>query len=643
MDREASSWSRRRFTVLPVLASVLAAVIFILDILTPPDVAMPVLYVVVVLIGARLLQWRGILTLAVGCVALALTSHAMLLQNSVSTVPLINLVIGSGAILTSAYLAVLIQASEMAARDRASLLDVAHDAIFVRDLDDAITYWNRGAVERYGWTRAEALGRRSHDLLHTVFPVSLETIEQELMHTGHWEGELVHTRRDGSTVVVASRWSLRRDEHGQPLATLETNNDISQQKQADAELRASVRKYRNIFQTVGVSIWEEDFSEVKAAIDALKAHGVSNFRRYLAEHPEFTQQAISKVKLLDVNDFTLQLFGARSKDELLDSLSRIFLPETETVFVQELISLAEGKSSLTAETALQTLRGERLDVLFTITFPAEPAAKDSVLVSIFDNTQRKRAQEALERAQANLAHVNRVSTTGELAASIAHEVTQPIASVITATEAASPWLARSPPDLEEIKQSLDAIAVDGRRALEILGRIRALLNNAPVRKEPLDINQVIREVVALANNDAARKDVTLQMDFQSALPWVAGDRVQLQQVVLNFVLNAIDATIGLENDRRNVVVSTASSNSNSVIVAVRDMGVGIDAETADKLFEPFFTTKASGMGMGLSICRSIIEAHDGRTWATYNADTGTIFQFTLPATASEGDATDRSD
>jgi signal transduction histidine kinase len=473
--------------------------------------------------------------------------------------------------------------------------------------------------------------------------VSLETIEQELMHTGHWEGELVHTRRDGSTVVVASRWSLRRDEHGQPLATLETNNDISQQKRADAELRASVRKYRNIFQTVGVSIWEEDFSEVKAAIDALKAHGVSNFRRYLAEHPEFTQQAISKVKLLDVNDFTLQLFGARSKDELLDSLSRIFLPETEAVFVQELISLAEGKSSLTAETALQTLRGEQLDVLFTITFPAEPAAKDSVLVSIFDNTQRKRAQEALERAQANLAHVNRVSTTGELAASIAHEVTQPIASVITATEAASLWLARSPPDLEEIKQSLDAIAVDGRRALEILGRIRALLNKAPVRKEPLDINQVIREVVALANNDAARKDVTLQMDFQSALPWVAGDRVQLQQVVLNFVLNAIDATIGLENDRRNVVVSTASSNSNSVIVAVRDMGVGIDAETADKLFEPFFTTKASGMGMGLSICRSIIEAHDGRTWATYNADTGTIFQFTLPATASEGDATDRSD
>jgi C4-dicarboxylate-specific signal transduction histidine kinase len=236
-----------------------------------------------------------------------------------------------------------------------------------------------------------------------------------------------------------------------------------------------------------------------------------------------------------------------------------------------------------------------------------------------------------------------VSTTGELAASIAHEVTQPIASVITATEAASLWLARSPPDLEEIKQSLDAIAVDGRRALEILGRIRALLNKAPVRKEALDINQVIREVVALANNDAARKDVTLQMDFQSALPWVAGDRVQLQQVVLNFVHNAIDATIGLENDRRNVVVSTASSNSNSVIVAVRDMGVGIDAETADKLFEPFFTTKASGMGMGLSICRSIIEAHDGRTWATYNADTGTIFQFTLPATASEGDATDRSD
>ena len=298
------------------------------------------------------------------------------------------------AIGISTYLALLNQASEIASRERASLLDVAHEAIFVRDLDEAITYWNRGAEEQYGWTSEQALGKISHQLLHTVFPAPLEAIKDQLVSTGRWEGELVHTKRDGSTVVVASRWSLQKDGRGRPLATLETNNDITQHKRADAELRASERKYRNIFQTVAVSIWEEDFSAVKAAIDALRAQGVSDFRRYLAEHPDFTRQAIALVRILDVNDATIDLFGARNKEELLVSLHRLFLPETEAVFGRELIALAEGQTSLAAETVLQTLRGERLDVLFTITFPAEPAAMDSVLVSIFDITERKRSQES---------------------------------------------------------------------------------------------------------------------------------------------------------------------------------------------------------------------------------------------------------
>lgn len=255
------------------------------------------------------------------------------------------------AIGISTYLALLNQASEIASRERASLLDVAHEAIFVRDLDEAITYWNRGAEEQYGWTSEQALGKISHQLLHTVFPAPLEAIKDQLVSTGRWEGELVHTKRDGSTVVVASRWSLQKDGRGRPLATLETNNDITQHKRADAELRASERKYRNIFQTVAVSIWEEDFSAVKAAIDALRAQGVSDFRRYLAEHPDFTRQAIALVRILDVNDATIELFGARNKEELLVSLHRLFLPETEAVFARELIALAEGRPSSSGPSA----------------------------------------------------------------------------------------------------------------------------------------------------------------------------------------------------------------------------------------------------------------------------------------------------
>jgi PAS domain-containing protein len=202
---------------------------------------------------------------------------------------------------------------------------------------------------------------------------------------------------------VASRWSLQTDERGRPLATLETNNDITQHKRASAELQASERKYRNIFQSVGVSIWEETFSEVKAAIDALKAQGATDFRRYLAEHPEFTRQAVAMVRILDVNDASVELFGARTKDDLLVSLNRVFLPETEAVFARILIALAEGRTSFAAETAVQSLKGGRLEIMFTVTvtvtFAPEPATMDSVLVSIVDITERKRSQEALDRAQ----------------------------------------------------------------------------------------------------------------------------------------------------------------------------------------------------------------------------------------------------
>ena len=197
--------------------------------------------------------------------------------------------------------------------------------------------------------------------------------------------------------MVASRWSLQRDEQARPAAILETNNDITERKRAEESLRESERRYRHIFQTAGVSIWEEDFSQVKAAIDDLKAQGVGDFSQYLVTHPEFVGQAISMVKLIAVNDATVQLFGAQSKDELLGSLHKVFLPETQEVFAGELIAIAEERTHFESETVLQTLTGDRLTVLFTITFPPQPARLDSVLVSITDITARKRAEIELRR------------------------------------------------------------------------------------------------------------------------------------------------------------------------------------------------------------------------------------------------------
>jgi PAS domain S-box-containing protein len=302
--------------------------------------------------------------------------------------------------------------AEEALRERARLLDLTHDTVFVRDMNDVITYWNRGAEALYGWSRDEAVGKISHQLMQTTFPAPLDEINEELLRTGRWEGELVHAKRDGTRAVVASRWSLQRDELGRPAAILETNNDVTQRKQAEAELRESERRYRHIFQGAGVSIWEEDFSAVKAAIDELKAQGVTDFREYLATHPAFIQEAISLVKIVDVNDTTLTLLQARSKEELLVSLHRIFLPETWEAFLGELIAIAEGRTRFEAETALLTMEGKRLSVLFTFAYPADSATLDSVLVSMMDITERKRLDNELRRSQAYLIAAQELSHTG---------------------------------------------------------------------------------------------------------------------------------------------------------------------------------------------------------------------------------------
>jgi C4-dicarboxylate-specific signal transduction histidine kinase len=234
----------------------------------------------------------------------------------------------------------------------------------------------------------------------------------------------------------------------------------------------------------------------------------------------------------------------------------------------------------------------------------------------------RESERRYREAQMVLAHANRVTTMGQLTASIAHEVNQPIAAAVTNAEAALRWLGGHPPDLEEVRQSLDAIIKDGKRAL---------IKKVPPRHDQLDINAAILEVIEVTRSELLRNGVSLQTELAKSLPLIRGDRIQLQQIVLNLIMNAVEAMSEAREGSRDLLISTAEDMSNGVLVAVRDSGPGLNPESLDRLFDPFYTTKPGGMGMGLSICRSIIEAHGGRVWAAANVPQGASFHFSLPA------------
>jgi signal transduction histidine kinase len=245
-----------------------------------------------------------------------------------------------------------------------------------------------------------------------------------------------------------------------------------------------------------------------------------------------------------------------------------------------------------------------------------------------ESTRRERQYREM---QSELAHANRVATMGQLTASIAHEIKQPIATARNNARAALNFLDKSPPDVAEVREALSCIVDDTDRASDVVDRIGSLIKKAPARKEIVDLNAAILEVTALTRSEAVKTGVTVGTQLAGELPRIQCDRVQLQQVMLNLIVNAIQSMSGIEDGNRELQISTVSIEPDGVCVAVRDTGHGLRPECLPRLFEPFYTTKPDGMGMGLAICRSIIEAHGGQLWATGCEPRGALFQFTIPA------------
>lgn len=463
-----------RSTALPVLGILLGLVIFAVDTLTPLDTAVAVLYVAVVMLLADKLSPRGIVLAGVTCVGLTLVSFFIMHGGKDDLQAIMRAAVSVTAILAVTLLSLRNRHSNGSLRSQAALLNLTHDAILVRDPDDTIIYWNSGAEELYGWTAAEALGRQTAELLKTVFPQSQEVANHHVLETSRWEGELRHTRKDGTLLTVSSRWSQQHDDQGRPVATMETNNDI---------------------------------------------------------------------------------------------------------------------------------------------------------------TRRKRTEDDLHKAHTELAHVTRVATLGQLTASIAHEINQPLAAVVTNGEACLRWLRRPQPDVAEAVASVERMIANGRRASDVVARLRALARRDDPHHLPLDLREVVDDSLALLAREISHRKVALSLTFPTDLPQISGDRVQLQQVVMNVLINALQAMDGRPKGRHLSISAKTRDSASGPMVAldVSDDGSGIAPADLPHIFEAFYTSKPDGMGLGLSICQSIIEAHDGRIEALPNPDIGMTFRISLPA------------
>lgn len=578
------------------VAGAVALVVFAIDAFTPLDIAIAVLYVVVVLLVASTGSRRTTTAVAYGCVALTLLAFALSHDEHYSGGAVARCAVSLLAIVTTAMLALRDQANTAILRERLELLDLTHDAIVAHDMNDRITFWNQGAEKLYGWTAAQAIGQPIHELTRTHAAISLEDIRREVLRSGGWQGELQRVRKDGETVMISSRWALWRDLRGQPVAILATNNDITDRKQVEHALRRSeafLSDAQRLSHTGSIAtrladgaMWwsEETYRIFEVSTDV--APGI--------------EQIMARVHPEDAAAVREAQHRMMTGEPYVDIQFRLLMPDARVKHVHYVAHLVAQQ------------------------------ADAEYVGALMDITERVVAQDALDRSMAELAHATRVTMLGELAASIAHEVTQPLAAIVTAGDAALRWLDRPTPDVAEARQSIEQMTRDAKRSTDVIRRIRGMARKRAPDEAVLDLNMVVRESLDLVRRELESQKVDVETDYSAAPQRVRGDRVQLQQVVVNLMLNAVQAMSGVKPGARRLLVRTRAFDKHHAQVVVEDSGTGIREADFDRLFSAFFTTKEDGMGMGLSICRSIVEAHGGRIWAESREHPGAVMQFVLP-------------
>jgi len=498
------------------------------------------------------------------------------------------------------------------------IVEAAPNAIVMSDPAGKIVMVNALAERVFGYSRAELVGQSLEVLVPERFrshhPELRRTFFADLRPRPMGAGrDLYGLKRDGSEFPVEIGLSpIETDEGMMVLAAIV---DITERKAAELARRNTEQQHSALIDgVVDYAIYMLDPS----GIVTLWNRGAQRIKGYRSE--EIVGQHFSCF-------YTEEDRAANVPQQSLEIAAR------QGRYVTEAWRVRKDGSRFLADVVIDALKDDsgRLIGFAKITRDiTERVRAARELEEARIGLVQSRAEEALRRAQIELAHVARVTTLGELTASIAHEVNQPLTGIVAHAGTALRWLAAQPPDFEEARQALGFIARDGARAAEVIQRVRALANKADVRTAPLDINSLINETLSLVQLELVSHRVSLRRELAPALPLVLGDRVQLQQVIINLLMNGIEAMEPVTERPRELMVRSQEDEGRQVVVAVEDCGVGISAENADRLFNAFFTTKPSGLGMGLSICRSIVEAHGGRLWAMPNKPYGAVFRFTLP-------------
>lgn len=511
------------------------------------------------------------------------------------------------------------------------ILDLIHESVISWDETGRILSWNAASKALYGWDGSEALGDVAQILLRTSHDRPLAEIEAELAETGAWEGELRRRTADGASRVVDVRWTIERDAGDAIARTIETGRDVTDRAAVEEALRLSEYRYRNLFEAMAVGFVEIDFTAVGAMLIPLRGEGVTDLGAWLRANRPFVRDTMAKAIILDVNEKAMQLFGAGEKADMVGTASAHYWPEpSEPVYIDALVATMEKRPHLVCETRMKRLDGAEFDTLFTVSWSAESRRRGVVLLGYVDVSERKQAEAALQRLQAEFAHAARVSMLGELAASIAHELNQPLAAIATSGEASLRWLAAEEPQIGEVRALASQIVGDVRRAAAIIARIRSMAEARAPEQAPLCLNEIVEEVLAFLRHELQLHKVTVEHHLAERLPLVLADRTQLQQVVVNLAMNAMQAMAEAPSGAPVLTVTTFPLEGGRVGLAVEDEGPGLP-DDPNRLFDGFFSTKAGGMGMGLPICRTILESHGGGIEAANRADRpGARFAITLP-------------